>query len=742
MGDTTRSMRARWRRTLVWKYAAWFSGLVSILLVLSGALAGYFAYRQAMVAVEESQLQRARFVADSIAGVVGRVEDALALAVEKFGDNGPADVESLGVELIALLRNHPAVIELYWIAGDGRERLALSRYGRDRLESGRSWSHDPRFAALGARISRAGPVSFRSDGEPYVSLAARRKLGGPALLADVDLRFVSDAISKIQFERTDVAYVVDGGGRLISHVDVGRVLAKTDVSGLPQVRRALAASGAAGAPGAEARSIDGGAVIATVVPIERLGWMVIAEQPRAQALRPVYATIARSTALVLVGVLAAMVASVAFARRMVRPIRQIEAVTREFGDGRLDRRIDVRTGDELETLGTQFNRMAGRLQETYALQETRIAERTNELAAANEAKTRFIAAASHDLRQPMHALALFVAQLRAIDMPNDAQTLLSKIERSVEALMELLEALLDLSKVDAGAVRVAPKPFALQDLLSRIVAQFAPSAEAKALALTFVPTSLWVRSDPVLLERILLNVISNALRYTSQGRILIGCRRRGDNVELIVADTGVGIDSIHLPHIFEEFYRAAAADRTVAGVGLGLAIVKRLGDLLRHRISIESVQGKGTVVRLLLPRESRQDHAVARLVSVVDSLRGTRVLVVDDEASARDAMQGLLTQWGCDVVTAVDGEEAIARARDRHPDVILCDLCLANGESGIEVVDRLRRECGSAMACAFVTAESAPGRIAEARSSGHPIAFKPTTPGKLRALLEHLVTSE
>ena len=209
----------------------------------------------------------------------------------------------------------------------------------------------------------------------------------------------------------------------------------------------------------------------------------------------------------LLGIAAAIAASVLLARRMVRPIREIEASARRLGEGQFDLRIALRTGDELEALAEQFNRMAARLQETYSMQETRIAERTRDLAVANEAKTRFLAAATHDLRQPIHALTLCVGQLRAIELPGDGRALLEKIQRSVEALRELIESLLDLSKLDVGAVRAELKSFALQDLLSRLAAQFAPSAEAKGLALTLAPTSLWVCSDPLLLERIMLNLI-------------------------------------------------------------------------------------------------------------------------------------------------------------------------------------------------------------------------------------------
>jgi len=425
---------------------------------------------------------------------------------------------------------------------------------------------------------------------------------------------------------------------------------------------------------------------------------------------------------------------------MVRPIREIEMRARQIGEGRFDHRIDLATGDELEALADQFNRMAGRVQDTYAMQETRIAERTRELALANEAKTRFLAAASHDLRQPIHALALFVGQLRGVELPPDAKTLLERIERSVEALNELLEALLDLSKLDVGAIRAQRKPLALHDLLSRLASEFAPSAEAKRLAITCVPTSLWVDSDPVLLQRILLNVIANALRYTREGRILIGCRRCGGNVEVIVADSGIGIDAAHLPHVFEEFYTAAPTQAGGStGLGLGLAIVKRLAALLEHRVSIESTPGQGTVVRILVPRATPGEAPRASATHVAEPLLGVRVLIVDDEAPARDAAQGLLARWGCDVVAAANGDEAVAHVATWQPDVVLCDLRLRDGETGIDIVDRLKRECRSTMSCAFVTGESSPEYLAKARATGHPIAFKPTTPARLRAMLEHLV---
>jgi len=446
--------------------------------------------------------------------------------------------------------------------------------------------------------------------------------------------------------------------------------------------------------------------------------------------------------LVVLGVVASVMASLLFARSMVRPIRQIETRARQIGECKLDQRIDVGTGNELEALGVQFNRMAERLQEIHSTQEKRIAERTRELAVANDTKTRFLAAAAHDLRQPIHALALFVGQLRADPGSPEVPALLDKTERSVEALEELLEALLDLSKLDIGAVTVQSSRFALQPFLSRLVADFAPAAEAKGLALTLVPTRLWVCSDHLLLERILRNLVANAIRYTADGRILIGCRRRGDDVDLVVADTGAGIAPMHLPHVFEEFYRARPLQGGLAqGLGLGLAIVKRLSILLGHRIALESIPGKGTTVRVRIRRAAPDVSEHTALAATAPNLRGTRVLVVDDEASARDAIRGLLATWGCEVTAVECGDEALAQARIRRPDLVLCDLSLGAGDSGLRVVDRLRREHGAGLACAFITGESAPECISEARATGHPIAFKPTKPAKLRALIEHLLHS-
>ncbi len=731
------------RQSLLWKYTLHFGGMVSALLVASGAIGGYLAYREAVDAIRSVQLTRARFAATEIQNYLQRLQRGLGGIVQKLDTMGEADPEHVRLELIALLRYHPEVSDLRWVDGRSGARSELSRYGLAPA--------NPERAVEGLRrmIDRdgnyVGDVYFRQETEPYATFAAVSPSTGGALQAEVNLRYVWDVIQQSQANSGGVTYVVDRRGQLIAHPDAGLVFARSDLSRLPQVRRALDDRGGAAPSGNDAQDPKGHSVVSAAAPIERLGWTVFAEQPLDDAFRPVYASVQQSIALVLFGVTSAVTASLLLARRMVKPILAIETRARQLAEGQFDQRIDVRGNGELDALAAQFNRMAERLQDTHMTQEARIAERTRALHAANEAKTRFLAVASHDLRQPIHALALFVGELNAIDLPSDAAMLAQRVERSVDALETLLEALFDLSKLDIGAVAAETRDFPLQALLGRLTAQFSLLAADKGLRLVQVPTSLWVRSDPLLLERILLNLISNALHYTREGRIVVGCRSRGDQIDVVVADSGIGIAAEHLPKVFDEFFRAVAANTEPhAGLGLGLAIVKRLSMVLGHQVIIKSRAGKGTLVCVRLPRAVTgvQPHPLSPCepsASTGDVLQGQRVLVIDDEAQAREAMCGLLARWGCEVEAAHNGDGGISMARRRPPDIVLCDLRLAGEERGTEVVASIRRHCKPGTAFVFVTGESAPEAIAQARGTGHLLLSKPMAPAKLRAALEHLV---
>ena len=723
------------RRTLLWKYAAYSAALVTAVLVAVGAVTGYFAYRDAEAAQGVLLREKAGAVAIHIASFVWGIEEPLVW--EHVAAHVGAERADRRVEMVGLLRRLPQVTELRWIDPAGRERLFVSRAGLDKTESGADFSADPRFIGAHGGGTHASPVYFR-ESEPFLSLA----VGNPApasgvLIAEVNLRFVWDVVSRVRIGENGLAYVVDSRGQLVSHPDLGLVLARTNLSRLPHVRDAIARAPAARL---QTRDLAGATVLAAGVPISRLGWTVFAELPAGEALAPVYAGVTRTALLGALGLLGALAASYFLARRMVRPIRALGEGADRIGAGQLGERIQVGTGDELDALGAQFNRMAERLEESYATLEARIAERTEQLATANQAKTRFLAAASHDLRQPMHALALTVGELRETARAPELAALARRIDRSVAALEDLLDALLDISKLDAGAVAAEKQPFLLQSVLERLADELGPAAEEKGLRFRVVRTSLWTESDPTLLGRILLNLVVNAVRYTREGGVVVGCRRHGGDAEIVVADSGIGIAAADQVRIFEEFYQAGSPQRDRAmGLGLGLAIVDRAARLLGHAITVKSQVGRGSVFGVRVPIvPPRPGEPAPAAPETGTQLAGLRVLVVDDEPDVRAALDGLLQRWGCSVETAASGGAALSAGR-ASPDLVLCDLRLGEGGSGFDVLDRLKARWGTSLHGIIVTADASPERSADAHARGYPLLHKPVRPAKLRALVEQLL---
>jgi signal transduction histidine kinase/CheY-like chemotaxis protein len=415
------------------------------------------------------------------------------------------------------------------------------------------------------------------------------------------------------------------------------------------------------------------------------------------------------------------------------------------GDGDLDHRIRVDTADELEALGDQFNSMARQLQESYVSLERKVQERTQQLHSANQAKSRFLAAASHDLRQPLHALNLFIAQLSDEKDEAERGRLVKRIHAAVTAMNELFSALLDISKLDAGVLAPSISEFPVDHLLRRIETTFSAPAREKGLRLRVVPNRTWVRSDIILLERILLNLVSNAVRYTDRGGIVIGCRRQGDRLRLEVYDTGVGIPKDQRRSIFGEFYRLAGPDGDrQGGLGLGLAIVDRLCGLLDHPLELASTVGRGSIFSVSVPLA--QAHQLRMEPSGLprpgnDAGRHKLVLVIDDDPLVRDGMQGLLQSWGYSVA-AVDSEHAALTAvavQGRRPDLIISDYRLAHGKTGFEAIERLNRTCGASVPAFLISGDTAPERLREASASGYHLLHKPVSPMTLRAMVSQLL---
>ncbi len=364
---------------------------------------------------------------------------------------------------------------------------------------------------------------------------------------------------------------------------------------------------------------------------------------------------------------------------------------------------------------------------------------------ANVAKSRFLAAASHDLRQPLHALGLFVQSLHESGLASRERHIIANIRRSVDAMEELFNSLLDISRLDAGVVQPHVTTIPLASVFDSLRFEYAPVARQKHLALIVMKTSVHVRSDVSLLSRIIRNLLSNAVSYTDRGGVVLGCRRSGASVRIEIWDTGRGVPPDRHEEIFREFSQLENPERDRRkGLGLGLAIVQRLARLLGHTIELRSEVGRGSVFSITLPRGSAQDCAPLEAppeTTTAFDLSHALVLVIDDEAAVQDGMAAVLRKWGCDVVTSGSGEEMLAKLVGVHrlPDLIVSDYRLRGDENGIQVVELLRSEFNVDVPALLVTGDTAPDRLRDAEASGLPILHKPVNPARLRTLIANLL---
>jgi signal transduction histidine kinase len=369
--------------------------------------------------------------------------------------------------------------------------------------------------------------------------------------------------------------------------------------------------------------------------------------------------------------------------------------------------------------------------EQLTIQKT-AAETAREAAeAANLAKSRFLAAASHDLRQPIHALNLYLGAFSQVQVAQQIGALLGKVRQCALIMDEMFRALLDVSKLDAGAVNPQITVFALAPLLSRMRLEFEPQARDKGLELHVHRCSGFAKSDPVLVERILRNLIANAIRYTGEGRIVVGCRRHRGTLRVSVYDTGVGIDPSHQALVFEEFYQVGNRERDRSkGLGLGLAIVKRLARLLDTPLTLRSRAGHGSLFAFDLRRAAPVELPAFRpkgQAGLSRNLAGTLVVVVDDEELILDAVRTLLRQWNCDVIATSTGSEALRQLATytRPPDVLICEYRLRDDENGVAVVTALRNEFNADIPALLITGDTNPDQIRTIAASGLAVLHKP-----------------
>jgi signal transduction histidine kinase len=365
------------------------------------------------------------------------------------------------------------------------------------------------------------------------------------------------------------------------------------------------------------------------------------------------------------------------------------------------------------------------------------------VARANEEKTRFVASAAHDLRQPLHALGMFCATLEQRLQNTPDRPLVRNMMDAIESLEESFGAMLDISRLDAGIVQTAPQTFPIRDVFRRLYQQFGGDAEARDLAFRFRATRRIVQSDPLLLERILANLVQNALRYTRRGGVLVAARRHAAGVALEVWDTGFGIPADKLEMIFREFYQIENPERDRSrGLGMGLAIVQRLCHLLRHPLEVRSREGRGTVFRLVVPEGDVNALAIAKEAETLPPRKtGTiTVLLIEDERAIREATRELLRPMQVNVIVAATIAEAVefAEKSTEQIDMILSDWRLRGHENGLEAVRAVRVVSGEGTPAVLITGETSSELLKQAHEAGLVVLHKPLQPRQLIRLIKHL----
>ncbi|MBK6864273.1 MAG: hybrid sensor histidine kinase/response regulator [Ideonella sp.] len=394
----------------------------------------------------------------------------------------------------------------------------------------------------------------------------------------------------------------------------------------------------------------------------------------------------------------------------------------------------------------QAEALAGQLRAEKAVAEA--ARREAEV--ANRAKTQFFAAASHDLRQPLHAMGLFAEALRQRSQRDpEAARLVNSINASVDALEGLFTELLDITRIESGGVDVKPADFAVGDIFRRLRLHFEPAAFDKGLALRFRGSQHRAHADPLIVERMLRNLLANAIRYSTDGGVLVACRRRADgSLRLQVWDTGPGIAAAEQAHVFEEFYQVPGSAVPTAeqkkGLGLGLAIVRRLAALIGGSVELRSVPGRGSVFGFgLPPAQAAAPPESARVPGPLApgvTLAGRRIVVVEDDAAVRAGLEVLLQGWGAQVQSADSFTAAVRTAdapgaRSAPPDLLIVDYRLEAGHSGVDAIRALRTAYGASVPAIVVTGSTMTGLDAEAEREGFHLMIKPVVPAKLRAMI-------
>jgi signal transduction histidine kinase len=607
--------------------------LISVLLIaggliVSGLLEIYFRVHENREQLALLQKEAATVAAVKIEKFIQDVETSMRSAAKGL-DIGRQTSSDYRFELKRLLFLAPAITEAVIISVDGIQRARQLRLLVSSVNRETNFSGSAAFQRAKQGYSYFGPVYLVRGSEPYMTMALpieefKGNIVG-VLQAEVNLKYVWDVVSSIKPGKAGYAYAVSRSGELIAHPDISLVLRGRKVSDLDQVRAAFQpASDGHGRALTVVRNLQGKQVISSFALVPRLDWAVFIERPVEEAHETLDASLLRTSGLLLTGLALALFASFFVARRVIRPLRVLGEGVDRIASGDMGFRVDLKTGDEIETLAGEFNRMAGALQEAYSRLEEKVAERTRELVAANDQlkeldklKSRFLSNVSHELKTPLTAIVGLAANMLdgITGRLNDKQReYVSDIRASSDRLARLIKDLLDLSIIEAGRVELRSAPFALVSLVREVANSLRPVAEQKHINIEVISTeaspTVWADRDRI--AQVLINLIGNAIKFTSpQGKVMVSAQMNGGAwAEVTIGDTGPGIPAEEAERIFDEFYQITRPGIESRGVGLGLAISKKLVEMYGGKIGMKSEMGKGSTFYFTVPVQSAMDAAV------------------------------------------------------------------------------------------------------------------------------------
>ncbi len=609
------------------RYYFFISGLlVAGGLATSALVEVYYRLHESREHLAQSQKEAAATAAVKIEKFIQDVETAMR-AVAKGLDIDRQSAADAKFELKRLLFLAPAISDAVLIAADGKERLWMSRVAVAATRREITSAESPAFEHAKSGRSYFSPVYLARSSEPYMTMAVPiEEFKGTVigvLKAEVNLKSVWDVVSAIKPGKAGYAYAVSRAGDLIAHPDIMLVLQGRNVAELEQVSAAFRPPAVdRGASLKTVRNLRGQDVISSFALIPRLDWAVFIERPASEAYEALYASLMRTSALLLIGLGMAILASYFVARRVLRPLGVLGEGVSRIGSGDLGFRVDLKTGDEIQTLAEQFNKMTSALQESYCRLEDKVAERTRELMTANEKlkeldklKSDFLSNVSHELRTPLTAIeGLAANMLDGITGPLSGKQIeyLTDVRTSSDRLARLIEDLLDLSVITAGRAEMRPATISLDALVREVAFGLRTIATNKLtdLDLSALESGLTVWADRDRIAQVITNLIGNAIKFTPpEGKVSVSAEMNGGAwAKVTIADTGPGIATEEAGKIFDEFYQVTRPGNDKSqGVGLGLAICRKLVEMHGGRIWVESEFGKGSKFHFTLPTQAKTD---------------------------------------------------------------------------------------------------------------------------------------